>query len=157
MIDQVRSVNFGKNKSNLSTVGYTLLNSDGSVFAARAISGVYQLIAGSGQYAAFIRFPVDWHGTILWDTGEASPTIAYANEQYNVEENDPIVKDVYAQTLQISSNISFLRNIEGGRWKIYNNQMTFYAEDNLTVVAVFDLFDINGTPTMDQVAERRRA
>ena len=50
----------------------------------------------------------------------------------------------------------FLKDIEGGRWKIENNQMKFYKADNMTVVATFDLFGNDGKPTMQNVFERKR-
>jgi hypothetical protein len=53
--------------------------------------------------------------------------------------------------------MTFIKNIEGGRWRIVSNQMVFYAEDNLTEIARFNLFDNAGTPAMENVFERRRA
>ena len=47
-------------------------------------------------------------------------------------------------------------DIEGGRWKLVNNQMVFYESDNVTEVARFDLFDSAGNPTMTNVYERVR-
>lgn len=58
--------------------------------------------------------------------------------------------------LNISSDISFIKNIEGGRWKIFNNQMIFYTEDNITEVARFNLKDSSGAPTESNVFERER-
>jgi hypothetical protein len=47
-------------------------------------------------------------------------------------------------------------NVEAGRWKLESNQMIFYEDDNLTEIARFDLFDSGGSPTMENVYERRR-
>jgi hypothetical protein len=47
--------------------------------------------------------------------------------------------------------------VESGRWKIMNNQMIFYGPDGLTPILTFDLFDLNGVPTMDAVMERKKA
>jgi hypothetical protein len=49
-----------------------------------------------------------------------------------------------------------LYDIEGGRWKLENNQMIFYEDDNSTEVARFNLFDSNGSPTMENVYDRQR-
>ena len=49
-----------------------------------------------------------------------------------------------------------LYDMEGGRWKLVNNQMIFYEDDNLTEVARFNLYDASGSPTTDNVYERRR-
>jgi hypothetical protein len=62
----------------------------------------------------------------------------------------------HAAALQLIANIDFLRNIEGGRWKIENNQMVFYAEDNTTEVARFNLYDTTGQPSSTDVFERTR-
>jgi len=52
--------------------------------------------------------------------------------------------------------LEFLKSVEGGRWKIENNQMIFYDEDNVTEIMRFDLYDENGEPTMRNVFERKR-
>lgn len=57
---------------------------------------------------------------------------------------------------QLDGTLEFLRHIEGGRWRIVNNQMLFYRADNTTLVATFNLFDGAGNPTEENVAERRR-
>jgi hypothetical protein len=54
--------------------------------------------------------------------------------------------------------LQFLYDIDDGRWKLdrNTNQMYFYKNDNTTLIATFDLFDIDGNPTIDLVTERRR-
>ena len=54
--------------------------------------------------------------------------------------------------------LRFINDIEGGRWKIdtTTNTMNFYADDNVTIVASFDLYDQNGVAASDDVYERRR-
>lgn len=64
----------------------------------------------------------------------------------NIEEHE--VADSTGEAL------SSVAQIELGRWKIINNQMIFYAEDGVTPLRVFDLFDSSGNPTMTNVAER---
>lgn len=58
----------------------------------------------------------------------------------------------------IQSDIVFLKDIEGGRWKIdkTNKKMLFYKIDNTTLVATFNLFDENGNPAFEDIFERRR-
>lgn len=143
-LQQLRICNFGRTKSGATGttgVGYTLLDTAGSVSVARTTSGVHQ--AAPGIYAAYVTFPDNFHGQILWDTGTYfSPDTYYASEQYNVEENDPRVADTY--------------HMQFGRWKIESNQMIFYKEDNITEIARFDLLDSTGSPTMDSVFDRFR-
>jgi hypothetical protein len=57
---------------------------------------------------------------------------------------------------QIAADAAFIKQIEGGRWKIEANQMIFYASDNVTEVARFNLFDEAGALTMISPYDRRR-
>lgn len=47
-----------------------------------------------------------------------------------------------------------LLKIQQGRWKIENNQMIIYDEDNQTPLFKFNLYDENGNPTSTSVFER---
>ncbi len=157
-LKQIRSANFGMNKANLTGstgVGYSLLNSDGSVNLARTTTGVYQLTSGSGIYASNISFAEPFNGSILWDTGEAVPALLYASEQYNVEENDGRILPML--TL-VSASVDFIRSIEGGGWTIdaVAKQMILFKSDNTTEVARFNLLDSNGVPTTDAPFRRTR-
>lgn len=154
-LQQLRNVNFGRlrlDATGSSGVGYQLLDQTGSIVSSRTTSGVYQ--TAPGIYAAYVSFPDNFRGQILWDTGTYFPTASYATEQYNVEENDPRVADTNARVISMQSDIDRLVDIQYGRWKILNNQMVFYKEDNSTVVATYDLFDDTGSPTMDAVFDR---
>lgn len=52
--------------------------------------------------------------------------------------------------------IEFIRDIEGGRWRINDNQMIFYKEDNVTEIARFNLYSADGQPAEVDVFQRRR-
>lgn len=54
------------------------------------------------------------------------------------------------------ADLAFIKGIEGGRWKIIANQMIFYAADNATEIARFDLKDATGAATMSNPMERVR-
>ena len=54
------------------------------------------------------------------------------------------------------SDIAFIKNIEGGRWKIVDNQMIFYESDNETEVARFNLYDKQGNLSEENIFERQR-
>lgn len=175
-LSQLRNVNLGRSCANAtgsSGVGYTLLDSTGSISSPRTTGGVIQL--APGIYSAYVTFPDNFRGQILWDTGTSFPTVSYAVEGYNFEENNPAVGDIYTQTVQISSTVNHisgtltgvaddvtyikgradqLYDIQYGRWKIEGNKMRFYKEDNTTLVAEFNLFDDAGNPTMDSVFDR---
>ena len=107
-----------------------------------------------GIYAAYITFPNEFRGQVLWDTGSLFLTASYATEQFNVEENNPLLHVVADKVNQMSGTIGQLYDIQYGRWRILNNQMVFYKEDNVTQVAAYNLFDDTGTPSMDAVFDR---
>lgn len=62
----------------------------------------------------------------------------------------------HSSALMVIADLSFIKGIEGGRWKIIANQMIFYNVDNATEIARFDLKDSNGFATMDNPMERVR-
>lgn len=66
--------------------------------------------------------------------------------------------EVWANTQgsTLINDVNFIKGIEGGRWEITANQMVFYAEDNTTEVARFDLNDAAGNPTTTEPYERVR-
>jgi hypothetical protein len=139
-ITLVKNVNFGSALSGLTTVGYRLYWLDGTLSGSRVTSGVGEILTNSGIYSSSIYFSTSFSGSILWDTGGSSPT--YATEEYNPQ----------------PEQIDFIRNIEGGRWKIdtSTNKMTFYKDDNTTAVATFDLKDSDGSASSTSVFERVR-
>lgn len=163
---QLRNVHFGRSRANVTGsagVGYALLDTTGTTSAPRTTVGVYQLVSGSGAYAAYISFPDNFRGQVLWDcppvttSGGLVLSQSYATEQYNYEENNPNV-DSISQTIQLmSGTLSQLYRMNFGRWLITGNQMIFYADDNSTEVARFNLYDDLGAPTMDAVFDRRKA
>lgn len=164
-LDQLRNVNFGRNRANVTGstgVGYALFDVSGAIVSPRTTVGVYQLSSGSGLYAAYISFPNSFRGQVVWDcptiTGSLGQLLSqsFAIEQYNVEENNPKVDDTYRTVSLMSGTLSQLYNISYGRWKIVSNQMIFYEDDNVTELVRFNLFDDLGNPTMDAVFERQK-
>ena len=67
-----------------------------------------------------------------------------------------MLRNVSGSIGTISTDVAFIKSIEGGRWKIENNQMIFYDANNVAEVARFDLYDSAGAPTEDAVYERVR-
>ena len=81
--------------------------------------------------------------------------------------NNPICPSAYTQvviaqstsaTMIQNADIDFIKQVEGGRWKIQETQMIFYKENNEAEVMRFNLYDKNGelTSDMQKVCERRR-
>lgn len=158
-LQQLRNVNFGLNRVNATGstgVGYTIYDTDGAIVTTRSTTGVYQITSGSGIYASYVTFPDNFHGQLLWDTGTAFVTKSYATEQVNVEENNPKVNDNWSMLNSITGSIALTRDITAGRWKIVSNKMQFYKEDNVTLVAEYNLTDDLGAPSMDAVFERTK-
>ena len=67
-----------------------------------------------------------------------------------------LVKTETDKIPSLESLLAFISSIEGGRWRIVNNQMIFYEDDNVTEVARFNLFDSDGQPAETDVFERVR-
>lgn len=143
----VKTANFGKTKSGLTTVGYELFDATGSAVGSRVTAGVYEVGTGTGVYGAEVSFPDDFSGTILWDTGEGA-TSSYASEEQNFADSPA----------SLSDDLTFVRDMIGGKWKIDHEsyQMIFYKDDNVTEVARFDLKDKNQSPSYLSVFHRSR-
>lgn len=63
-------VDFGPARAGLKTVGYTLIR-DGRPIGPRVTAGVADL--GRGHYGAAVRFPANFRGRLVWDTGGPTP------------------------------------------------------------------------------------
>lgn len=66
------------------------------------------------------------------------------------------VEDTNGRVVLIEGYAAFVAAVEGGRWHIESNQMVFYADDNVTEVARFDLLDADGLPAETNVFQRVR-
>jgi hypothetical protein len=139
-IDLVKSVNFGSGKGSLSTVGYRLVNKNGSLSGSRVTSGIGEVLSNAGIYSASIHFTSTFSGSILWDTGESTPV--YATEDYNGTD----------------FKIERTKDLTAGRWKIDEDtkQMIFYKEDNTTEISRYNLFDESGAASVSSVFDRRK-
>ena len=158
-VTNIKTVNFGKSKTGLAgTAGYTLYSADGTVSQLRTTTGVYEF-GTSGIYASEITFSDTFHGTIFWDVTSADGNSVYASEEYNATSAvtsylEPISSDI----VSVKSDVEFIKNIEGGRWKIDKklNQMVFYGINSDNEIARFALKDANGKPSCTSVFERVR-
>lgn len=91
----VKLVNFGRSRSGLTTVGYTILNSAGSIVTPRTTAGVYEVSGSTGIYGALATFSASFVGTIAWDSGQQGTRNVYAAEHYNYLENNPDSNDIW--------------------------------------------------------------
>ena len=157
-VTRVKTVNFGKTKSGLASVGFTLFSSDGVEVAPRSQLGVYEIGILTGIYGATVALSDNFSGTILWDTGEATGE-AFASEEINLQDSAwTLSSDITDIKSSISTDLTFVRDMIGGRWRIdpVNFQMVFYKEDNTTEVARFSLRDKNENPSYLSVFDRNR-
>lgn len=140
----------------------------------QVVSGATMTEVGGGFYKYdFTDYDGSKHYCIRADGGPTLPTderYQYGTNEYALvwEEavNDHQTSGTFGEkvsalalesTVQaIKQAVDFIKGIEGGRWKIENNQMIFYDEDNSTELARFDLFDKDGNPSEENVYERRR-
>jgi len=161
---QLRSVEFGRLRSGVtgaSGVNYALLDVNGVTVFGPTTTGIYELASGSGCYAADISFPDSFHGSVLWECPPVTSSLynfiltsSFATEQYNVEENDPKVADTWNMVNHITGSIEAMYDVTFGKWQIVGNQMLFYAPDNTTLLATFNLFDDTGAPNQINVFKR---
>jgi hypothetical protein len=161
---QICNAEFGGNRTGQTGslgVGYTIFDIFGNVVFARTTTGVYELASGSGCYAADVTFPDNFNGSILWDCPPVTSsygyilTTSFATEQYNVQANDPKVSDTWNMVNHMTGSVEALYDQAFGRWQIVGNQMLFYAPDNSTLLATFDLYDDTGAPNQVNVFQRR--
>jgi len=54
----------------------------------------------------------------------------------------------------IANKIEYVRKLFGNRWKIENNELKIYDDDNQTVIRRFKLYDKEGKPTETNVYDR---
>jgi len=52
------------------------------------------------------------------------------------------------------NDLDYLKQKESGRWKITDNQLIFYKDDDVTPLKTFNLFDADGNPTSENPYER---
>lgn len=101
----IRVVNFGKSRAGLGTIGFTVLNTDGSAQSARSTTGVYELTTGSGIYAVYAPFPDGFQGSILWDTGESASKLLYAAEEFSYLSANPQVNQLVSGSIIVSGGV----------------------------------------------------
>ena len=158
-IIQTKTVDFGERKTaatGSNGVGYALLLPDGTPVVTRTTSSITEVLSGSGIYSADVTIPDGFKGVILWDTGTVFARTYYASEDFNFDQGDPNSTAILEAIQSITGSIDRLLDLQEGRWIIENDQMKFFARDNVTLLTAFDLYDENGAPTMGGVFERVR-
>ena len=130
------SVNFGIHKTGLSSVGYTLSGSPRSTFS------VSESVPGSGIYSAQIAHDIAFVGSIVWDTGEATPHFAVEdiNPGYlSANGLDAILVEPQTsggQAIKIKDSLAIISAVLAGATTQdeTTNTITFYAVGNPSTV-----------------------
>jgi len=81
---------------------------------------------------------------------------AITQVETNIRGGDESLETLKARQENAQADLSFIRGIEGGMWKIKGAQMIFYAEDNITEIARFNLYDVSGQESATNVYTRKR-
>lgn len=87
---------------------------------------------------------------------DGGPSLTGKERYYNTV-NDNYLSDIHDSSLEFYSTGSIGKNIfntsviNSGRYKIQNNQMIIYKEDNSTEIMRFNIFDSNGTPINNSI------
>lgn len=84
-------------------------------------------------------------GTITVDISEIKDEIITINTA---------IGDIALDISQIKIDLAFIKAIESGEWKIENNQMIFFDTSDQEI-ARFNLFNVIGIPTNDDVYNRK--
>ena len=114
------TVDFGPGNAGLGTVGYELRDNLGVVVAARTTAGVLDI--GDGLYGVGVDL-IPAAIAVKWDTGGGSPIFA-------------------GEGLEPGRDIALVRKVIAGRRAVVSLDdmtITFYDDDNMTVVAVFSI------------------
>ena len=91
----------------------------------------------------------------VWNSSTAVTASMKLAAEYEISLGSFKGKDFdYLFFSSFETDISIIKQIECGRWKIIDNQMIFYGEDETTPLLVFDLKDNLGSPSMTNVFER---
>ena len=89
-------------------------------------------------------------------SGISDITTAISTTESNIRGGDQSLETIKTSLDAAREDLTFVKDIEGGRWKIKSNQMIFYAADNETEVARFNLYDSGGNETSTNVYDRQR-
>ena len=105
----------------------------------------------------YLDFDFEVEGTyvgLFYEGNKVKAVSVYRVQALALEQT---AQEIKAKTGTINwADIQFLKDIEGGRWRVVQDQMIFYKADNETEIARFNLFDIEGKPAIEKITERRR-
>ncbi len=133
----LQTANLGKGYSGISgSIRYQLFDTLGTSVLSARNTGIYELGTSTGLYGVQLDLSTQFSGSIVWSIN--GNTNVYATEEVKIDQK-------------------MARYIHTGRWIVdeNTNQMIFYQDDNTTEIARYDLFDRNGTSSIEELFERR--
>lgn len=162
----------GKGEADLN-VDYEIFRSDndkridsGSLTDVGA--GVYKkgiIFSDLGQHRilyTFDKIVVDELGNIVVDEiGNIVVCVLPGSYPDTIQGVMVIEEDITIQTIKekidgLAVDVNFIKNIEGGKWELKNNQMIFYDTFGTVEIMRFNLFDQDDVPSMENVFKRER-
>jgi hypothetical protein len=135
------------------TVYYDIRHTDDSALNPPNNGILIESTVASGIYKQNVS--IDTAGTyICYITCSNYPT----HTKSIIVNQETVADSVWSTTvaLQLLDDVEFIKDVEGGRWKIENNQLFLYKEDNVTHIATFNLFNKSSDPAEVDVYERVR-
>ena len=84
----------------------------------------------------------------MWDSWDTIKDRVFLFAEYDCTTSGSIASDMDLLVFGLAEPI------ESGRWKIEHDQMIFFAPDGITPLIKYNLFDIAGNPTIENVTER---
>jgi len=136
-------VKFPASKAGLSTVGYTLLNADGTEYTARTVTSVID--QGYGAYNVEVVFASPWMGMIIWDTGDVD--IKRATEGINIVAGASVDVNAVATAVDVLLSTNHGSGSWGSDAVVSPVPVKFtveYGEKLLDGVAVYVTTDVEG-------------
>jgi len=109
--------------------------------------GVFKLAGWTQKYKTLSDFGAGIYH-YMWDSFDTIAKRSFIFAEYECTTPGSLGTDMDILVFGLAESI------ESGRWEIKNNQMIFYAPDGTTPMATYNLFDIAGVPTIENVTER---
>lgn len=138
MSQYIKTVNFGLDSTGLITVGYSLINSDGSIKLSRTTLGVFEIRTNCGIYGALITLDDPWQGIILWDDGQDEPI--YASEEIFIDSTDlkRILGLVHENIFIDLPSYDDDSNLISARLRIYSSPSSVGTNNNILATYIIE-------------------
>jgi hypothetical protein len=143
-------------------------NPDGSIKTniTTANVRVYHVAGGSEVVDLISTSMVQVGSTNVWRYVWAPATLSENKyiAEYSLVDSDGLTaksgEDLVVGYLEskvdiIATDVNIIKEVQLGRWQITaDNKLTLYKEDGVTVITQFNLYDIDGKPSIDAVTDR---